>query len=140
MKDEAPPEGMVYKDMNRKQRLYFMEHVVLPTMTPLFQEFSQEKFAKVTCRTCHGQGSLDHTFKMPDTEIARLPQPENMQAFMQDPKNTPWVTFMAEKVKPTMAKLLSMQEFDPATKAGEFGCYNCHHKQGDEADGSSGSP
>lgn len=38
--------------------------------------------------------------------------------------------FMAEKVKPTMAKLLQEPEFDPQTNQGEFGCIACHVMQG----------
>jgi hypothetical protein len=132
------PEGMPFKDMNKEQRGAFMEHVVLPTMKPIFQSFDADKFSEVNCRTCHGKGAENHTFKMPDAEIARLPQPENFAAFAQDPEHAPWVQFMAEKVKPTMAKLLGMTEFDPATHTGEFGCYACHMKEGEESVPSSG--
>jgi hypothetical protein len=125
------PAGLTYKDMTKDQRALFMQQTVMPTMKPLFQEFDAKAFAQVTCRTCHGSGVTDKSFAMPNADLPRLPAMENFPAFAQDPKHAPWVQFMAQKVKPTMAKLLAMSEFDPATNSGEFSCHACHLSEGE---------
>jgi hypothetical protein len=131
--DTPPPEGMAFKDMNADQRASFMKHTVLPTMKPIFQAFNADKFAEFDCKTCHGGGAEDGSFEMPNPDLPVLPQPENFMAYAQDPEHAPWVKFMAEEVKPQMAKLLMMSEYDPATNTGDFSCHNCHLTEGEAA-------
>lgn len=120
----GPPQ-VQWKDMTKQQRGKYMAMVVMPKMKEVFQGFDKEKFAKVTCGTCHGPGAQDHSFAMPNPEIFVLPPPEGFAPLMQ--KEPEWVKFMAEKVKPTMATLLGMKEFDPANpQPGTFSCNNCH--------------
>lgn len=127
------PEGLTYKDMSKDQRALFMQQTVMPTMKPLFQEFDAKAFSEFTCGTCHRSGVKDKTFAMPTPDLPRLPPPEQFMAFAQDPQHAPVVQFMMEKVKPTVAKLLAMSEFDPATNTGEFSCHNCHLTIGEAA-------
>jgi hypothetical protein len=124
------PEGMKFDDMSLEQRKAFMKQTVVPTMKPLFQAFDPDKFAEFNCKTCHGGGAEDGSFEMPDPAIDRLPPPDQFMAFAQEPEHAPWVKFMAEEVKPTMARLLQETEFDPATGTGEFSCGNCHMTEG----------
>lgn len=126
-----PPADMAFKDMNADQRMAFMKHTVLPAMKQTFSAFDP-KFANMNCKTCHGKGAEDGSFEMPSPDVPRLPKPENFQAFAEDPKHAPWVKFMAEKVKPEMAKLLKETEYDPATNTGEFSCGACHLTEGEE--------
>lgn len=123
----SPPEGMPFKDMTKEQRAAFMKETVMPAMQTAFQEFDAKKFAEFNCKTCHGAGAADGSFKMPNPALPALPDSqEKFMAFAKDPKHAPWVKFMAEKVKPEMAKLLQKPEFDPKTNTGEFGCNACH--------------
>ena len=130
-KETTPPEGMAFKDMNREQRAAFMKQTVVPTMKPLFQEYDPKRFGEFNCKTCHGAGVADGSFKMPNPALPVLPAPDKFMAFAKDPKNQAALKFMAEKVKPTMAKLLQKSEFDPSTNQGEFGCHACHTVQGE---------
>ena len=127
----APAAGgkIAWDDMNKEQRMKFMKTEVVPKMKPLFQEFDADKFAKFGCGTCHGKDAKEKKFKMPSADVHALPgTPAAFQAAMA--KNPTWpkfAKFMGEKVKPQMAALLGMPEFDPkAPKEGAFGCPACH--------------
>jgi hypothetical protein len=131
--DTPPPADMAFKDMNADQRMAYMKLTVLPEMKATFQAFDATKFAKFECKTCHGAGADDGTFEMPNPDIARLPAtPEKFAEYAKDPKHGPWLEFMGTKVKPQMAKLLKMTEFDPATNTGDFSCHGCHMSEGEE--------
>lgn len=125
--ESPPPAGMVYKDMNHQQRMYFMEHEVLPQMKAMFAAYDA-KYSNMNCATCHGDGSHDGTFKMPNPKLPVLPGTE--EAFIEwvskDADAAKMSKFMAEQVEPKMAELLHRKAFDPATKSGDFSCDACH--------------
>jgi mono/diheme cytochrome c family protein len=123
----GPPE-VAWADMTFEQRGDYMKEVVTPRMQELFAAHDAERFAKVNCMTCHGEGALEGKFDMPNPEIASLPgNPEGFQALMEtDPA---MMEFMATQVKPTMAELLDIPEYDFTTGEGEFGCMACHAMQ-----------
>jgi hypothetical protein len=123
----AGMDGIAYKDMDKKQRGAYMKKVVLPRARELFSAFDP-KLPEVGCKTCHGDGVADHTFKMPNPKIKPLPDSE--EAFMawvsKDKDAARWSKFMGEQLEPEMAKLVGKKPFDPKTKTGEFSCANCH--------------
>jgi hypothetical protein len=123
----AGMDGVAYKDMDKKQRGAYMKKVVLPRARELFSAFDP-KLPEVGCKTCHGDGVADHTFKMPNPKIKPLPNTE--EAFMawvsKDKDAARWAKFMGEQLTPEMAKLVGKQPFDPKTKTGEFSCGACH--------------
>jgi hypothetical protein len=63
---------------------------------------------------------------MPNPDIFVLPGTvEEFQALMKEKAD--WMKFMGGQVKPEMAKLLGMKDFDPAHPDPEaFGCTGCH--------------
>jgi hypothetical protein len=126
-KSAAPPKDMVWKDMDPDQRAAYMKDVVLPKAKEIFVAFDP-KYQTMDCKTCHGDGATDHTFKMPNPKIRVLPNTE--EAFMawvgKDPDAARFTEFMAKKVEPLMGELLHEPVFDPKTKTGEFSCKDCH--------------
>jgi hypothetical protein len=128
---DVPVEGgtKLYKDMDKKERAAFMKKVVLPKAKELFATIDPKM--KTSCKTCHGKGFDDRSFKMPNPDIKPLPATE--EAFMawikKNPDEGKWAKFMGEQFTPAMAKLFGMTQYDPRTKTGDFGCLACHTQQ-----------
>jgi len=125
---DKPVEGgtKTWKDMDKKERSAFMKKVVLPKAKKLFATIDPKM--KTTCKTCHGKGADDHTFKMPNPSIQALPATE--EAFTawikKNPDEGKWAKFMGEQFTPAMAEALGKKAFDPQTKTGDFSCTACH--------------
>ena len=117
--------------MSDKQKGEFMKKKVVPAMAKTFQEFDAKKYADFGCKTCHGKGADDHSFKMPNPDILALPGPDDKEAFKPIyQKNPAMVTFMGGKVMPQMAKLLGAEPFDYKNpKPDAFSCLGCHTQQ-----------
>ena len=110
--------------MNKDQRLEYMKSVVAPRMKQVFVNFSPDRFGKMNCVTCHGDSATEGTFKMPNPKLPKLPN--SPDGFKKLAAERPAVMeFMKNEVKPKMAALLGMPEYNPETKSG-FGCMECH--------------
>lgn len=120
----APSGPIDWEKMDKKARGKYMKEVVLPKMKEIFVAFDAAKYADMNCKTCHGSAAESGEFTMPNPELPKLPgTPAKFKAWAQ--KRAKMSEFMMKQVKPEMAKLLNMPEFDPATKQG-FGCGACH--------------
>jgi hypothetical protein len=121
----GPPQ-VAWKDMTKEQRAKFMKAVVTPKMKELFVAFNAKDYANFNCKTCHGDGVKDRSFKMPNPALEDLPATPAGWGELQ--KEHPEILkFMGETVKPQMAALLGLEPFDPQNpKPGTFGCQNCH--------------
>ena len=71
----AAPAPTSYQEMNFAQREAFMQDVVLPQMTEIFVAFDA-KFEGMSCATCHGEGTPDAPFAMPNPQMTPLPPTE----------------------------------------------------------------
>jgi hypothetical protein len=113
-----------WEKMSKADRKQYMKDVVMPKMKPLFQTLDPKHFADFKCATCHGNGARTGEFKMPNPQLPKLPS--TREGFEKLNKDKPkMMEFMAKTVKPTMASLLGMKEYDMKTGTG-FGCNNCH--------------
>lgn len=122
----GPPQ-VAWKDMSVEQKGRYMDKVVTPRMKELFVAFDAKEFAEFGCKTCHGEEALKtKKFEMPNPGLFQLPA--SQEGFAELAKEKPeYMKFMATQVKPEMAKLLGIEEFDPANpKEGTFGCMGCH--------------
>jgi hypothetical protein len=113
-----------WEKMSKADRKQYMKDAVMPKMKPLFQTLDPKKFADFKCVTCHGNGARTGEFKMPNPQLPKLPV--TREGFEKlNTKMPKMMEFMSKTVKPTMASLLGMKEYDMKTGTG-FGCNNCH--------------
>ncbi len=124
----AAPGAINWEAMSKEERGKYMKQVVMPKMKEVFVAFDASKYGAMNCVTCHGKGAANGSFDMPNPELPKLPH--DMSKFKEWAAKKPQMTeFMVKHVKPEMAKLLNLPEFDPATKQG-FGCGACHAMEG----------
>ena len=108
-----------WEAMELEARKRFMIQVVLPAMSEAFREFDAERFAAVSCKTCHGSGVLDGSFHMPSADLPVL----TSQMLMNPPEDKQAITeFMRTVVKPKLATLLGIDAADAAPVR----CSTCH--------------
>ena len=120
---ESAPE-LAWKDKSREQRAAHMKSVVHPVMSSVFAKFDPERFATFDCRTCHGSGVSDGTFRMPNPELPRLPgAADGFEKLLAEKEKV--TTFMATVVVPAMATMLGEKPYGPDARDG-FGCFRCH--------------
>lgn len=116
------PEGVAFDKLDQDQKVEFMKQKVLPVMEPIFKNHDAKEFAEFGCVTCHGKQALEGHFDMPSTELPKLDFKDMSKWSKED------LAWMAEEVKPAMAKLLGEAEYTPENPMG-FGCQNCHTTQ-----------
>jgi hypothetical protein len=123
----GPPQ-VAWKDMTKEQRGKYMGVVVLPKMRELFRSVDGEKYAAIGCPTCHGKDARARAFEMPNPDIMPLPATqEDWGKLMQEKPEM--LKFMGEKVKPEMARLLGVPEYNPQNSQPQpdaLGCSTCH--------------
>jgi hypothetical protein len=121
-KPGAPEVG--WAEMNKDQRIDYMKSVVLPRMKVAFTNFSPDRYGNMNCVTCHGDSAADGSFKMPNPRLPQLPStPDGFKKLAEEKPAV--MEFMKNEVKPKMAALLGMPDWNPETKSG-FGCTECH--------------
>jgi hypothetical protein len=119
----GPPE-VAWADMGKDQRLEYMKSVVLPRMKQVFSSFNPDRYGKMNCVSCHGDSAADGSYKMPNPRLPKLPT--SSEGFKKLAQEKPAVMeFMKNEVKPRMAAMLGVPEYNPETKSG-FGCMECH--------------
>jgi len=117
----APPRP--WAEMSEDEREYYMVAAVLPIAAEDFRAHDAERYANITCATCHGDDGRERGFELPSRYLPRLPAPGSAEwAAMTE---RPAYAFMAEVVTPTVRTQLGMPAYDPATGTG-FGCFSCH--------------
>lgn len=119
----GPPE-VGWADMNKDQRIDYMKSVVLPRMKVAFTSFNPDRYSGMNCVTCHGDSAADGSFKMPNPRLPKLPAtPEGFKLLAEEKPAV--MEFMKNEVKPKMASMLGVPDWNPETKSG-FGCMECH--------------
>ncbi|MET0591922.1 MAG: hypothetical protein ABW133_04435, partial [Polyangiaceae bacterium] len=121
--DEGVGPEKSYTEMSFEERALFMNDVVLPKMKATFTAFDP-KFANLSCGSCHAEGVSSGAYKMPSSDLVRLPgSEEEFLEYVKDPEHARWAQFMMDKVWPEMAGILKVKMFDPEHGSTEgFSC------------------
>jgi hypothetical protein len=106
-----------WDDMSFDERKQFMRDVVLPTVAPLLSEFDAQRFAAVSCKTCHGSGVQAGDFALPSPDVPAL---DNQALKNPSAELAPIVDFMRNVLKPTMSDLLGKRDM------AALRCSTCH--------------
>lgn len=96
--------------LDREQRMQFMRERVVPELAPLFRTFDAQRFAELTCATCHRD---DPTYAMPSPALPRL----HADLARHDARTVAWMT---TTLRPAMARLLADDSVD---------CMRCHVRE-----------
>ena len=120
----AAPGPGDWATWSHPQKLQYMRSAVLGAERTLFSSFEQARYAGLDCRTCHGPGADDGTFKMPNPELPKLAGgPDGFQQLAA--KEPQMLEFMQQKVVPETARLLGLPAFEMKSHKG-FSCFQCH--------------
>lgn len=129
--EEVPSPPEPWEGMSPEAKGQWMSEQVLPRMRERFQAFDGERYATVSCATCHGPGAAAGEFEMPSTSLPALPPTGSPEQQAMVRQYGPMARFMFQQVLPTMQTLVGGEEFDEETGEG-FSCFACHPHQGDE--------
>ncbi|HYM19681.1 MAG TPA: hypothetical protein VEW28_01620 [Candidatus Kapabacteria bacterium] len=122
-----PDSTINWDSMDFDAKKGYMKAVVMPHMKALFVVFDSAKYSEIKCKTCHGEGVASGTYKMPNPRLPKLPKTaEGFKALMD--KHPDMMKFMGGTVKPEMAKLLGLKQYNKDNPTG-FGCGNCHTQE-----------
>lgn len=129
--DVIPSPPMAWAEMSDEDKGAWMRDEVLPRMTTMFQDFDGERYASVTCATCHGAGVGSGNFEMPTNDLPALPATGTPEQQAMVDQYTEMATFMFQGVLPAMQTLVGAEPYNEETQEG-FSCYSCHPHAGDE--------
>jgi hypothetical protein len=115
-----------WSELDHDARMAVMSTEVMPATRRLFQGFDAERYATVSCATCHGeQRAAAHDYRMPNPDLYPLfptGTPEQ-EAMVRD--HPEMVRFMHNHVVPEIEAILGADVYDPTTQTG-FSCFSCH--------------
>lgn len=114
---------LTWPEMTLEQRKAHMGEVVLPIAADLFRTWRPDRFSRVNCSLCHGQGAATGKFSMPTDHLPRLSGDVLLgPEFEKHPDTT---RLKLDRLVPEMADALGLKGFSIITRRG-FGCYSCH--------------
>lgn len=117
----ASTDVVDFDKLTHDEKVKFMKTKVMPEMKPAFQKFDAKEYANFGCKTCHGKDPQKTKYKMPNPGLPKLDF-----AALKAGKQKPEVAkFMADVVKPEMARILQQPEYTEQNPKG-FGCLECH--------------
>ena len=120
---DSDGKALTWPEMTTVQRKAHMQRVILPRAAIIFRDWRPDRFAKVDCTLCHGQGVVEENFPMPTTHLPRLSGDALLgPEFEKYPETT---QLKLNRLVPEISDALGLKSFSIITRKG-FGCYSCH--------------
>lgn len=126
----AEAETRRWADLDHDARMAVMSTEVLPAARRLFQGFDAQRYANVSCATCHGDDGAERQWAMPNPSLYALyptGTPEQRAMVQQFPE---MVRFMHNHLVPEVRGILGAEEYDAQSDTG-FACFSCHPRGGE---------
>jgi len=125
--DDATAKGppTPWSAMGFEARKAYMQSSVLPRMTRVFQAYDAERFARVTCETCHGEGAEARRYTMPNARLFTLYPSGHDKQIALVRERPEILRFMFNRVVPEVQALLGAEPYDATTGTG-LSCFTCH--------------
>ncbi len=120
------PPPTPWHDMNEQARIDWMVSNVLPIAAEDFRAYDAERFANMSCETCHGDNAEAVHYELPSAQLPRLAAPGSPQ--WEQMTHSPGYAFMNDIVTPTMATLVGEERYSAEHPDG-FGCFECHTRR-----------
>ena len=118
------PEFGLWANWSHEKKQDYMKATVVVVEKALFVNYDPVRFANFSCKTCHGSGADNGTFKMPNPELPKWPGgPDAFKKLIE--KDPRMLKFMQQLIVPVTARLIGVKEFEFATHTG-FSCFQCH--------------
>lgn len=123
-REPVPPERP-WAELSMDERRAHMARHVVPVMSELFAEYDAERYADLSCDTCHGEGGAERGFAMPNPSLLALYPTGSIGQYQLVERYPNGVQFMFTRVVPAMRTMLGAPEYDAETHTG-FSCFACH--------------
>lgn len=123
----APPGPGDWQRWSHDQKLAYMSTTFMDEERKIFASWEPVRFRTLECRTCHGPGVGDGTFRLPNVDLPQVAP--GAEGFQELAAHEPEVlSFMQKRLVPETARLLGVPAFDFEKHQG-FSCYQCHVRQ-----------
>ena len=123
----AFPADNEWQYLSFEQRHAQMTFLIHPTMMEKFQAFYKTPNPELTCANCHGENAEVEGYNRANSDIEPL-KPSRVRALYEAGVTlTPLQRFKRDDITPTMARLMGVPQYDPATGLG-FSCFGCHRR------------
>jgi cytochrome c553 len=122
----APPGPHDWDSWSHDQKLAYMKATVVNSERAAFASFEPVRYVGFDCKTCHGSGARDGSYRMPNPDLPKLAG--GSEGFRELAQHEPEVVAFMSKVKVETAKLLGMKPWDERTESG-FSCFGCHMRR-----------
>ena len=124
----ALPADNEWRYLSFERRHSQMTFLIHPTMMEHFQAFYKTPTPEITCASCHGENAEMAGYNLSNSDLKAL-KPSRVQAlYATGATLSPEQLFKRDDITRTMARLMGVPQYDPATGLG-FSCFGCHRQE-----------
>ncbi len=129
--DVALPADNEWRFLSFEQKHSEMTFLIHPTMMEHFQAFYKTPTPELTCASCHGKKAERAGYDLSNSNLDALKPSKVQSLYRQDAVLTPEQLFKRDDITRTMARLMGVPQYDPATGLG-FSCFGCHRREDEQ--------